>query len=415
MSDIEIQIRRDSSRPRSLALGLVVLVTACTSSTTTERADTTRSSSPPLGAAAASSSPSEGAEPFPVSAFANISASPVSEERSQEFRAALDEMSEQFGGAGMAATVMSADGTWGGTAGKADGVREVRLTDQFNIGSISKSLVAAQVMLLVEAGEMDLDDPVAQHLPADLDFDTNGATIRQLLSHRSGIPDYWTPELQHDVTTYPRRAWTTGELLASIPEERAPVDVAFEYSSTNYVLLGLAIEHRRGQPLIRVLRNGVLDVPGTERLISQPQERPSAPMAMPFGESIAALKEGGGYLPSTASVTTNGPGAVMASDAPSLARWWRAFCAGEIVSQDSLTAMATFVDGYGFGLFDATAPYADSFGHAGSDIGYISWAGCLPDSGSVVVTLSNTGVEDIGLPRPLVVAAESAAGVGSTP
>jgi hypothetical protein len=39
----------------------------------------------------------------------------------------------------------------------------------------------------------------------------------------------------------------------------------------------------------------------------------------------------------------------MASDAPSLARWWRALCAGEIVSQASLTEMSTFHDGYGLG------------------------------------------------------------------
>ena len=63
--------------------------------------------------------------------------------------------------------------------------------------------------------------------------------------------------------------------------------------------------------------------------------------------------------------------------------------------------MATFVDGYGLGLTDITAPYAVSFGHPGSNFGFIAWAGCLPDSGSVIVTLSNTGVEDITLPRSL--------------
>ena len=75
--------------------------------------------------------------------------------------------------------------------------------------------------------------------------------------------------------------------------------------------------------------------------------------------------------------------------------------------QDSLTTMATFVEGYGLGLTDATAPYAVSFGHPGSDVGFIAVADCLPDSGSVIVVLSNTGVEDITMMRPLVLAAES--------
>ena len=50
-----------------------------------------------------------------------------------------------------------------------------------------------------------------------------------------------------------------------------------------------------------------------------------------------------------------------------------------------------------------------SFGHPGSNFGFIAWAGCLPDSGAVIVTLSNTGVEDITLPRSLVLAVESGA------
>ena len=62
--------------------------------------------------------------------------------------------------------------------------------DQFAIASTTKAIVAAQVMQLVEAGELRLDDLAADHLPSDLDFDTNGATIRDLLGQRSGIPDY---------------------------------------------------------------------------------------------------------------------------------------------------------------------------------------------------------------------------------
>ena len=75
---------------------------------------------------------------------------------------------------------------------------------------------------------------------------------------------------------------------------------------------------------------------GVERVIYQPAEVPTEPMAMPEGESTAALEKGGGYLPSLAGATSDGPAAAMASDSPSLAHWWRAFCAGEIVSQDSL-------------------------------------------------------------------------------
>jgi D-alanyl-D-alanine carboxypeptidase len=176
-------------------------------------------------------------------------------------------------------------------------------------------------------------------------------------------------------------------------------------------LLGLVIEQVRGRPVADVLRDGVLDIDGVERLIYQPDEKPTEPMAMPGGQSTAALKKGGGYLPFLAAASAGGAAAGMASDAPSLARWWQAFCAGEIVSQASLNEMTTLKDGYGLGLYYVADPYAQAVGHTGGGISgydYVSWAGCLPEDGSVVVVLSNRIVEDIGgMARPLVEAALS--------
>jgi D-alanyl-D-alanine carboxypeptidase len=295
----------------------------------------------------------------------------------------------------MAATVMSADGTWSGATGKADGVRDVTVDDQFAIASTTKSIVAAQVMQMVEAGELALDDPAEDHLPPDLDFDTNGATIRHLLSHRSGIPDD-QDELDHRVLTHPRRLWTPAEVLQLAPTERAPAGEEFEYRNANYVLLGLVIEHVRGRPVADVLRDGVLNIDGVERLIYQPDEVPTEPMAMPGGQSTAALKKNGGYLEPLARVSADGAAAAMASDAPSLAHWWRAFCAGEIVSQASLTEMTTMHDGYGLGLYE---PDPGTVGHGGEGIGGVamSYAGCLPGSGLVVVVLSNGMIDSEGI------------------
>jgi len=125
---------------------------------------------------------------FPTAAFAGMSLDPLRSERVATYDSILSDIS---GGGGIAATVIAAEGTWSGAAGKADGVHAVQVDSQFGIGSVTKSVIAAQVMQLVEAGELSLDDPATDHLPADLAFDTNGATIRQLLDMRSGIPDWY--------------------------------------------------------------------------------------------------------------------------------------------------------------------------------------------------------------------------------
>jgi D-alanyl-D-alanine carboxypeptidase len=297
-------------------------------------------------------------------------------------QAILDDMA---GETGVSATVMTADGTWSGATGKADDARDMRVDDQFAIGSVTKSVVAAQVMQMIEAGELDLDDPAAEHLPPNVDFDTNGATIRQLLGMHSGIPDY-VDALWESLSSDRQQVWAPADLLELVDGARSPAGVTFEYSSTNYALLGLMIEQVQGRPVADVLRDGVLGIDGTERLIYQPEETPTRPMAMPDGESTAALEKGGGSLPSLAGATAAGPAGGMASDSLSLARWWRAFCAGEIVSEASLTEMTTFDDGYGLGLY---SPYPGAVGHTGEHVGYVSWAGCMPEDGVVVVVLSN--------------------------
>lgn len=348
-------------------------------------------------------SPSVTASAFPTAGFADIREKPVSEEAAAEFQAIL---SEAAGGRGMTATVMTDNGTWSGAVGTADGVRDMRRDAQFAIGSITKTVTAAQVMQLVEDGELALDDPASHHLPAELDFDTNQATIRQLLGMRSGIPDY-VDALWTSLSTDRQRRWRPAGVLELVVDDRSPAGGSHHYSSTNYVLLGLIIEQIRGRPLAEVLRNGVLSGDGLQRLVFQPDEVPTDPMAMPRGESTAALKRGGGYLPSLAGATAAGPAGGMASDSPSLARWWQAFCAGEILSQASLTEMATFHDGYGLGLYRVADLYEQAVGHGGEHVGYVSLAACVPEYGSVVVVLSNRMVDISAVALPLVKATGS--------
>jgi CubicO group peptidase (beta-lactamase class C family) len=354
---------------------------------------------------------------FPIAAFADISEDPVTEELAARLQAALGQH-DVTGGGGMSATVMTPEGTWSGTTGKADGVRDIQVDDQFAIASITKSVVAAQVMLMVEDGELALDDPVADHFPKDLQIDTNKATIRQLLGHRSGLPDYYELGPLANIQDDSQRVWTSTELLELVPTQRTPPGRAFSYAETNYLLLKLAIEHRRGRPLAEVLGDGALAIDGLERLVHQPDASPTEPMAMPAGESHAVLGEGGGFLPSLANATAYNASGGIASDSPSLARWWRALCAGEVVARGSLTEMsmfepADFLVGYGLGVYDPASGYGPAFGHTGQLPGYMSWAACLPEDQAVIVVLTNHEVDDghlawsHGLARPLVDALRS--------
>jgi D-alanyl-D-alanine carboxypeptidase len=108
--------------------------------------------------------------------------------------------------------------------------------DQMSIAHITQTVVAAQVMQLVEAGELNLDDLAADRLPPGLRFDTNGASIADLLSHRSGFPDTLLgPGQWESLTTDRLHAWTPEEVLATVGPERTPVGQNWEFVGTNYV------------------------------------------------------------------------------------------------------------------------------------------------------------------------------------
>ncbi len=265
---------------RFLVTSLVIgIVSGCGGSGST--ASPSPATTPGATNPSASAQPSVAPTRFPTGAFAALGNDPVPEAVAAKFLAALADMA---GGGGIAATVITPDGIWSGASGKADGVHDLSVDSQFGIASVTKSIVAAQVMQLVEAGEVALDAPATEYLPATFTFDTNGATIRQLLSHHSGIPD-WYGAMEEQFAADRSRVWTTAEILALVGPVRRPIGVAFDYADTNYNLLGLVIEHIRKRPLVDVLRAGVLRVDGTERLIYQPDEAPTDPMAMPRGES----------------------------------------------------------------------------------------------------------------------------------
>ena len=118
------------------------------------------------------------------------------------------------------------------------------------IGSLTKSFVATVVLQLVASGQLGLDDPITNYLPAGLLPNAGGVTVRQVLQHTSGLPEYWEggtdPQLVHFVTdpSYRTRTWTPTQILGLIRSQ--PLNFApgskVEYSDTNYIVAGMIVQ-----------------------------------------------------------------------------------------------------------------------------------------------------------------------------
>ncbi len=327
---------------------------------------------------------------------------------------------------GVAATVLAPGvGTWSGAAGTADGVHPLETSSQFAIASITKTVVAAQVMRLAEEGRLELDDPVADHLPSGFRFDTNGATVADLLAMESGIPDPALSATAPDVLADPMRAWTAEEVLASVPAHRSPPGDHFVYEDANYMLLGLVVEETTGMSVASALRSGVLADPRLARLVYQPEERPDGPLALPFigGRVNPGFAAGGGYLPNRSQASNGSGSGGMASDSRALALFGYLLFGGQLLTEDSLLAMTDFRSGadedrYGLGVFDQT-PLAPGYGtpvvgNGGwDDGGYSSVLSALPSDGTVISVLTNTAGSPVELVFPVAEALAAALRVGA--
>jgi len=313
---------------------------------------------------------------------------------------------------GISATVMAADGgVWTGVVGTADGVHPVEPRSQFAIASITKTVIAAEVMSLSEAGVLHLSDQVSDHLPDEFDFDTNGATIENLLAMESGIPD---PTITlGEAGVDPQRIWKPIEILETVPDGRSEPGDHFEYEDSNYMLLGLVIEQVTGTSVAAALRADVLADPRLAAMVYQPEERPVGPLALPFaGRTDTDSSElGGGYLPSAALTSWGNGSGCMAADSASLALWGYLLFGGSLVSEQSLVAMTDFgtgadYDRYGLGVFEQTN-LAQGFdvqavGNGGWDEGgYSSVLVVLPSEGLVISVMTNTAGDPIQLVMPI--------------
>src|SRR5262245_59161225 len=132
-------------------------------------------------------------------------------------------------------------GSWAGAAGLAQLDPDVAMLpgDRFGAGSIVKPFVAATVLQLVEDGRFALDAALPDVLPAEVTARFPHAphiTVRMLLGHRSGLPDWDSPDVEAASGRDPGKVWQVAELLdlAAAQEQAFPPGTDYAYSNTNY-------------------------------------------------------------------------------------------------------------------------------------------------------------------------------------
>lgn len=171
----------------------------------------------------------------------------------------VQQWQSETGAGGVLAAIATPDDTVYvavGRAGSDTGTRDVRVDDAFDVFSITKTFVSAEILLLADRGALELDDTIGSHVP-ELS-ESLDVTIRDLLGHRSGLadhrdyPNFWT-----DFFADLDREWTWDEAVGFALSQPTGTN-EYSYSDSNYAILGHLIEAVTGKPLGEALSDDLL-------------------------------------------------------------------------------------------------------------------------------------------------------------
>ncbi len=316
----------------------------------------------------------------------------------------LDEEIEDYDIRGVSATVIFPDNKiWNGVSGISHDTVSIKKNMLFAIGSVTKNVVAALTLKLVEGKQLLLDDKISKWTKRYNHVDSN-ITIRQLLNHTSGLYMFWdNDQLWEELKNDREKKWTPDEVLSYIKEPYFEPGEGWRYSNTNYLLLAMIIEKVTGSNLSAEFRKHFWEpLEISNAYLSLQDTLPPKQLAhvygdnFNFGDSDKDLT----FLPrnSHESITYGSSGLFFSSN--DLAVWCHALFEGKVLHAQTMQEMLKFIEfssvvnmsAYGLGVQAYTLNFSSgkkAIGHGGGNIGTTTYMVYLPEYHVSIVVMIN--------------------------
>jgi D-alanyl-D-alanine carboxypeptidase len=335
----------------------------------------------------------------------------ITDSQAAAMQLVLDNKVTQGNDHGISAYVISSDGTvWQGVAGE-DGAGD-SITDStvFHGASTTKCHVATLCMLLAEDGLLDLEATWPSYVDLDVAFN-EAITVRQLLSHTSGIADYLETGSAEGYIFADDSFQFTGQYILEEIVSSTPLfapGAGFQYSNSNYALLGLIIESITENSVAQELRSRIWEPLGLEHTYFGGFEVHTETHAGVWWNFGSGLNDYSAYNTQSMLSFAYCAGNIVTTPKDE-AIFLEALMNGEIVNETSLTEMFDFVPasfgswtaGYGLGLHHAVDTGSDVvLGHDGYYTNLTSMFHSA-DCDFTIVTMTNTFTTWYGIFAPL--------------
>jgi CubicO group peptidase (beta-lactamase class C family) len=260
---------------------------------------------------------------------------------------------------------------------------------RYEIGSITKQFTAAAILQLKEAGKIGLDAPVATYVPSAPH--AGEITVRQLLSHTSGLAEYTDAPNFDTLAATPATFDRVLSPIVGKPLGFTPGS-AFAYSNTNYVILGRIVERVSGQTWEAYVQQHLFVPAGMRESATMAQEDRLADMARGY---VYAQGRAAASKPIAESWASSAGGIVSTAD--DLRLWGEALSSGRIISASDyelLTSPTKLADGsttaYGFGMKVDRFEGQPRIWHDGNTNGFDGSDQFFPSQGVRIIVLTNT-------------------------
>ena len=348
---------------------------------------------------------------FPV--LADVAVPHTRHISAENLQRALDQIINEHNIVGVSAVlVVHGQLVWRGVSGNSLPGAPIASEMYFDIGSAAKNFVAALILKLSEEGALSLEDPLSRWLPNFANVDSR-VTVRQLLGHTSGIYNFTANQNYWDaVFRNPSRRWLPEEVLSYIGPADFPPGASWNYSNTNYTLLGMIAQKAAGCSLSTALRRRLLDPLGLTNTFLEAEEAVPGTIAHGWFD----MNGDGRYddisgIGRTSQTTATWGAGGMVSTATDVARWACALFEGKVLSAASLSQMLAFRDasvpptpivGYGLGALRAFFSGREYWGHGGNMIGYTAIMLYAPKERVSIALLINQDFVDYAMGPPLL-------------
>jgi CubicO group peptidase (beta-lactamase class C family) len=294
--------------------------------------------------------------------------------------------------------------------GKANESLPASLDQPYQIASNSKQFTAMALMLLRDDGKLSLDDPVSKYVPGVTDGDK--ITIRQLISHTSGLQDFWPQDYSFIDMEKPTTPQHIVDKWAKKPLDFEP-GARWQYSNTGYVVAGMIVEKVSGQELVAFLRQRIFAPLGMSTVLNQDDTNtpafPAGYHRFALGPVRVAQQPGRGWLYAAGELS------MTAAD---LAKWDIARMNRALIPARDWTEQETPVlrtdgrtNGYGLGVYNHYARERHVIDHGGEAVGFLTQNTVYPDTKDAIIVFTNAdfsgatdtlteGIEKIVLDSP---------------